>query len=163
MRLYATIATVLFFYISFIFVSFVPSETIYATNDPESKMSSSDFYSEPNYSGLHTVTKTPTTTEPVSEPVYSSAHVTAYSEYDSCHYENCLMANGIPAQEGYVACPRRFALGTKVEIDGDEYICGDRTAERFDGRFDIFMGYGSEAYAQAINFGIRTLEYRVLE
>lgn len=90
------------------------------------------------------------------------ARVTAYSEWDSCHYENCLMANGKPAQQGYVACPRKFSMGTRVQINDQEYVCGDRTAERFDGRFDIFMGYGQDSYVKAINFGVQEMGIRVL-
>jgi 3D (Asp-Asp-Asp) domain-containing protein len=38
-----------------------------------------------------------------------------------------------------VALPRRFPLGSIVEINGHRYIGHDRTHYRFDGRFDIFM------------------------
>ena len=83
--------------------------------------------------------------------------VTAYSELDSCHYPGCPMANGKKAEIGYIACPREIELGTKVEIEGKTYECGDRTAKRYDGRFDVFMGYGEEAHREALNFGIRKL------
>ena len=48
-------------------------------------------------------------------------------------------------------------LGTKVIILGREFTCEDRTALRFNGRYDIFMGYGQEAYNKAVNFGIKEL------
>lgn len=95
------------------------------------------------------------------EGVKIIAEITAYSEIDSCHYEGCPMANGVKAQVGYVACPRSMQHGTKVEIDGVKYECGDRTAKRFDGRFDIFMGYGQESYDKAIEFGIKEKEVLV--
>ena len=85
------------------------------------------------------------------------ATVTAYSEYDSCHYENCEMASTKRAYVGAVACPREIELGTKVIILGREFTCEDRTALRFNGRYDIFMGYGQEAYNKAVNFGIKEL------
>lgn len=84
--------------------------------------------------------------------------ITAYSEFDSCHYPNCLMANGKKAEVGYAACPRDIKLGTKIKIDGiGELICGDRTARSVDGRYDVFMGYGKEAYQKSLEFGKQTL------
>lgn len=84
--------------------------------------------------------------------------ISAYSEFDSCHYEGCLMTNGLPAQIGYVACPRDVPLGTKIKIETlGTFECGDRTAKWVDGRYDVFLGYGQEAYKEAINFGIKLL------
>ena len=37
------------------------------------------------------------------------------------------------------AVPRGFPLGCKVIIAGHEYIGQDRTAKKYDGRFDIFF------------------------
>lgn len=96
-------------------------------------------------------------------PEIREAVVTAYSEIDSCHHENCAMANGIRAAIGYAACPRELALGSKVRIYGEIYTCGDRTAKRYDGRFDIFMGYGPEAHRDALVFGIATTTIEVLK
>ena len=84
--------------------------------------------------------------------------VTAYSELDSCHYENCIMANGERAYIGAVACPRMLKLGSSVEIDGKVYVCADRTAKRYDGRYDVFMGYNQEGYDRAIKFGKQELQ-----
>ena len=87
------------------------------------------------------------------------ASITAYSEIDSCHTgESCLMANGIKAEKGFIACPRSIELGTEVFIPDlipNSFICGDRTAMRLDGRYDIFKGYGSEALQQAKDFGLQ--------
>ena len=91
------------------------------------------------------------------------AVITAYSEYDSCHYPGCPMASGTKAYIGAIACPRAYALGTKVEIEGmGVYTCEDRTATFVDGRFDIFTGYGQEAYNEAINFGKRSLKVKII-
>lgn len=38
-----------------------------------------------------------------------------------------------------IALPRRFPLGSVVVMDGVHYIGHDRTAIRYDGRFDVFM------------------------
>ena len=83
--------------------------------------------------------------------------VTAYSEIDSCHYANCIMASGKRAYIGAIACPRDIKLGTKIKIANKWYICEDRTALSLDGRFDIFMGYGKKAYNKAIKFGKQLL------
>lgn len=77
---------------------------------------------------------------------------TAYSELDSCHYENCIMANGERAHVGAIAC-NFLPLETEVEIDGVRYIVKDRHAKWLEDRIDIFMGYGEEAYQDAINYG----------
>lgn len=82
-----------------------------------------------------------------------SAEVTAYSEIDSCHYENCLMASGNKAYIGAIACPRYLPLYTRVVIDDNPYICEDRVSKQYPNRFDIFMGYGKESYEKAIHFG----------
>lgn len=95
------------------------------------------------------------------ESAVVNAYITAYSEIDSCHYKGCPMANGEKAHIGAVACPRRYSLGTKVQIDGVDYICKDRTAQYVDGRWDIFMGYGPESYAKAIKFGKRYKEVTI--
>lgn len=85
------------------------------------------------------------------------ATVTSYSELDSCHYPNCIMASGKRAYVGAVACPRDIPLGTKVTIDGSEYTCEDKTALRYNGRYDIFQGWGEEGHNKAIKFGKQEL------
>ena len=51
----------------------------------------------------------------------------------------CIAASGanICGRRDAVACPRSIGLGTLVEIRGAVYVCEDRTARKFDGRFDI--------------------------
>ena len=84
-----------------------------------------------------------------------SATVTSYSSVHSCSTKSCIMASGKSAYVGAVACPRKYKLGTKVKILGIVYTCEDRTARRFDGRFDIFQGYGKGAHKKAITWGIQ--------
>lgn len=91
--------------------------------------------------------------------------ITGYSHLDSCHNptsEGCLMANGKLATVGYVACPRTIPLGTRVKIMGKVYECGDRLSSRFKNRFDIWFGYGREAYQRAIEFGKQKAEVVIL-
>lgn len=109
------------------------------------------------------------TFEVINNPYLESKHkkvlgvVTAYSEIDSCHYKGCPMANGIRAQEGYIACPRDIKLGTIVAIDNQLYECGDRTAKWVDGRWDIFVGYGKEAHKKALVFGKQEKEIIIIK
>ena len=93
----------------------------------------------------------------------SRAVITAYSSVETCDPQNCIMANGKRAQVGYVACPRSVALGTIVELQGVAYECGDRTAKRYDGRYDKFMGYGREAHRRALEFGKQELAIKILK
>jgi hypothetical protein len=51
----------------------------------------------------------------------------------------CIAASGADICGRYdaVACPRDIRFGTLVEIRGATYVCEDRTARKFNGRFDI--------------------------
>lgn len=108
-----------------------------------------------------------TTSKPVLKPkivaTSTEATVTAYSALDSCHLEHCLTASGKPAYIGGVACPTWYKLGSRVEINGKTYTCEDRTAVRFNGRFDIFMGYTAESHESALTFGKKSLEVKILK
>lgn len=88
--------------------------------------------------------------------------VTGYSSLDSCNTKLCLMASGKSAYVGAVACPTKLPLGSKVRIQGKVYTCEDRTAKRFDGRYDIFFGYGKEAHQKALNWGIKKLDVDIV-
>lgn len=84
-----------------------------------------------------------------------TADVTQYSKVETCPNHQCQTASGryIDATDtDVIACPRRFKLGTRVIIDGKEYICEDTTAKRYDGRFDIWAG---EDYNGAIEWGVQ--------
>ncbi|MEK6879473.1 MAG: hypothetical protein AABY22_07700 [Nanoarchaeota archaeon] len=86
------------------------------------------------------------------------AVITAYSELDSCHYDDCIMASGIRAYIGAVACPRHIKLSTRVFIDGTPYICEDRYNKDLSDRFDIFFGYGQDSHEKAKQFGVQKKE-----
>ena len=51
----------------------------------------------------------------------------------------CIAATGddICGRTDVVACPTAYPLGTQVEIDGSRYVCLDRTAAKYNGRWDI--------------------------
>ncbi len=100
------------------------------------------------------------------------ATVTMYSGIESCsEYPKCIMASGKPAYDGAVACPRSIPLGTRVSIYNPNdkentlraLVCEDRTAKRYDGRFDIFAGRDIDAYDYANDFGIKKLQVTVYD
>jgi 3D (Asp-Asp-Asp) domain-containing protein len=51
-----------------------------------------------------------------------------------------------------IAVPRSVPLGSQVTINGHTYIADDRTARKYDGRFDIFM----DSRKAAIQWGKQT-------
>lgn len=68
------------------------------------------------------------------------AYVTGYNTVvGQTDDQPCIAATGdnICGRHNVVACPRSLPLGTVVEISGKPYLCEDRTARKFDGRFDI--------------------------
>lgn len=68
------------------------------------------------------------------------AHVTGYNTVpEQTDSTPCIAASGdnICGRTDVVACPRAYPLGTEVMIDGKLYRCLDRTATKFDGRWDI--------------------------
>jgi 3D (Asp-Asp-Asp) domain-containing protein len=50
-----------------------------------------------------------------------------------------MTASGKKVAVGMVAGPRRIPLGTRVLIGGVPYTVEDRTAKRYDGRWDIYF------------------------
>jgi 3D (Asp-Asp-Asp) domain-containing protein len=84
-----------------------------------------------------------------------TADVTQYSKVETCPHHQCQTASGRYIDEtdtDVIACPRKYKLGSRVIIDGKEYICEDRTAEWVDGRWDVWAG---DDYAGAIKWGVR--------
>ena len=78
--------------------------------------------------------------------------VTAYCACKICCGEHTsgLDATGHKPIDGItVALPRRFPLGSKVIIDGHEYVGSDRLAKRFDNRIDIYF----QSHNDALRFG----------
>lgn len=114
---------------------------------------------------LKTTAKTTSYADPLVKGITKTvsttvAFVTKYSSVESCSNAKCIMASGKSAYVGAAACPRKYKLGTKVDIDGVTYTCEDRTAlwiekSRSLPTFDIFAGYGSKAHKDAIRWGIQ--------
>lgn len=104
-------------------------------------------------------------TEPVSviSTTKIDAEVTMYSGIESCNDKICTMASGKSAYIGAVACPRHYKIGTKIKIADSIYTCEDRTALRYDGRFDIFSGYDMKSHKEAMQWGIRNMTVFILQ
>jgi 3D (Asp-Asp-Asp) domain-containing protein len=110
--------------------------------------------------------------EPFTGAKIINATVTMYSGIESCsEAPKCTMASGKPAYDGAVACPRSIPLGTRISIYNPKdkentlraLVCEDRTAKRFDGRFDIFAGRDMNAYNYAKNYGIKKLQVTIYD
>jgi hypothetical protein len=77
---------------------------------------------------------------PLKPELYIETYVTGYNTAVAQTDDTpCIAATGgnICGRRNVVACPRLLPLGTVIEIRGKQYICEDRTAQKFDGRFDI--------------------------
>ena len=85
--------------------------------------------------------------------IISNAIVTAYCACQLCCGPSAkgITASGKQIKVGYVAAPRGISFGTKVVIDGKTYIVEDRTAKKWDGRWDIY----TPSHKQALKNGKR--------
>jgi hypothetical protein len=77
------------------------------------------------------------THEPTGKVI--TAMITGYNTVEAqTDSTPCNAAGGnICGRRDTVACPRSIALHTWIEIDGNRYECMDRTAPKFNNRFDI--------------------------
>lgn len=83
-----------------------------------------------------------TSADPQAPPAYHRmrAYVTGYNTLAAQTDDTpCIAASGrdICGRHDAIACPRRIGFGTVVEIRGTTYVCEDRLAPKFNGRFDI--------------------------
>ncbi len=79
-----------------------------------------------------------------------TATITAYSSEESPGNN----AKGYrPITNFSSACPRRTPLGSRIQLlsDGRKFYCDDRTARRFDDRFDLFVATRREALAWGLH------------
>ncbi len=88
---------------------------------------------------------------------WSEAVFTSYSAGDG-YTPGTIMASGKTVYEGAIACPRDITLGTVIEVKGyGTFTCEDRKSLEHNGEFDIY----SESIEEAIQFGVKNLEWRV--
>ena len=77
-----------------------------------------------------------------TETMITNAIITAYCACAlCCGRTNQPIASGAMPRQGItIAAPRAIPLGTVVYVDGvGRRVVQDRTAKRFDGRWDLFM------------------------
>lgn len=90
------------------------------------------------------------------------ANLSAYTAAaDECGKSDGITASGKKvAPNRTLACPKNYAFGTKVYIEGmGEYTCEDRGGAIKGNKFDIYVVTKSEAFA----FGRRNLSVTVMQ
>ena len=85
--------------------------------------------------------KAPPQPAPSPKPdIYVETYVTGYNTVPGqTDYTPCIAASGanICGRRDAIACPPLLPLGAIVEIKGKKYVCEDRTARKYQARFDI--------------------------
>lgn len=94
-----------------------------------------------------------TIVEEIEDYIVRTMLVTAYTVGDG-YTPGTIMANGQEVFVGAVAC-NDYPLGTKIHIDGNEYVVADRMLE--DGKVDIYM----DSYEDCMNWGVREKEVKI--
>jgi len=96
----------------------------------------------------------PSVPDEVSIPTTVQATIYAYNSFKSQTDESPFVtASGVTVFDGALACPSKYPFGTKVSIEGKNYTCVDRMAQRYrnGNNFDIWM----ESYEEAIKWGVK--------
>jgi len=93
------------------------------------------------YTVTYERTDPPTPPKVHTQTAYAATYyVTGYNTVpEQTDSTPCIAASGdnICGRTDVVACPRAIPLGTIIEIDGKDYTCLDRLAEKYDNRIDI--------------------------
>jgi 3D (Asp-Asp-Asp) domain-containing protein len=83
-----------------------------------------------------------------------------------CHCKKCcgaalgITADGSRVRPGIIAAPRNVPFGTRVVVEGvGAFVVRDRTALRYDGRWDIYM----PTHWSAVQFGKKEKNVYVLK
>ena len=97
--------------------------------------------------------------------------VTYYgATYNECGNNHFITASGVPIEEGHIAVPRNIPFGSKIILEGKEYIATDTGNPKYicelsDGslRVDVFVGrqYGENDYQyekRVNNMGTKKIE-----
>lgn len=96
--------------------------------------------------------------------IISNAIITAYCACKLCcgdlhsHSIQHTASGTSPVAGRTVAAPRSVPFGTRVQINNRTYIVEDRTARRFDGRWDIYF----DSHKSAVKFGKQRLNVWIL-
>ena len=97
-----------------------------------------------------------------NDSVAITATVTAFNTVEEQTDDRpCESASGdwICGRDDVVACPPHIPFHTWIEIDGKLYECLDRTAVRYNHRFDISFDKDIEG---ALNFGIQEKAIKII-
>ena len=86
--------------------------------------------------------------------------VTGYSStVDQCDGDPFTTASGTRVHIGTMACPREYAFGTKIEIEGmGTFVCEDRGGAIKGNHFDMWF----ESRGEALQWGKRVVEARII-
>lgn len=99
----------------------------------------------------------------MQEPEHESipAVITAYtSSIDETDDTPFITASGSTTRRGVLACPSKYEFGTKIIIEGRQYVCEDRMNRRYRNKecFDIWV----ETKHEAFQWGRKELEIKIL-
>lgn len=87
------------------------------------------------------------------------AIITGYSseegQTDSSPY---LTASQKQVQDGFIACPRKYEFGQRVEIQGKIYTCEDRKNIRYESYPEEYFDIWFSSTEMALNWGIQEKE-----
>ena len=109
--------------------------------------------------------------ERIEKEKYKRTFIVTYygATYNECGNNHFITASGIPVQEGHIAVPRSIPFGSKIILDGIEYIATDTGNPKYicelsDGtlRVDVFVGrqYGENDYQyekRVNNMGVKKI------
>lgn len=98
--------------------------------------------------------------------IITNAIITAYCACKLCCGEwhspagQQLTASGTrPVAGRTIAAPRNVPFGTRVQINNRVYTVEDRTARRYDGRWDIYFA----KHRDAVKFGKQRLNIKIIK
>ena len=91
------------------------------------------------------------------------AIITAYSSEESqTDSTPRLTASQKEVQKGFIACPRKYPFGTRVEIAGTTYTCEDRKNIRYESYPEEWFDIWFLDTTSAINFGLKRMNVLIL-
>ena len=99
-----------------------------------------------------TIAETVDTQKPIEEPADVShvfvANVSCYTaSVDECGRDSGITASGMVAVAGRTVAADHLPLGTRLRINGNEYVVEDRFGGGYTDRVDIFCNSKEEAFA----------------
>lgn len=91
-------------------------------------------------------------------PIIAIVVCTAYTaSVEECGKADGITASGVKAVQGRTIAADDLPFGTKVVIDGHEYVVEDRFGGEYKNRIDIYMDKKDDAW----NFGRQTKSVKI--